>query len=95
MPGQRDNPTLHHLEALATFFGVPGTFFTDAGVTAQVMAEYELVAAMRDSRIRDICLHARRLDQQALRAIVSGRVCWSGTRIPHEGEVRLTRCRSC
>ena len=64
--GQRDNPTLHHVEALAEFFGVPVTFFTDAGMTAHVMAEYELVAALRDSRIREICLHAPRLDQQGL-----------------------------
>lgn len=69
--GQRDNPTLHHVEALAGFFGVPVTFFTDAGVTAEVMAEYELVAALRDSRIREICLHAPRLDQQGLIAITN------------------------
>jgi transcriptional regulator with XRE-family HTH domain len=69
--GQRDNPTLHHVEALAAFFGVPVTFFTDAGMTAQVIAEYELVTALRDSRIREICLHAPRLDQQGLMAITN------------------------
>jgi hypothetical protein len=46
--------------------GVPVTFFTDVGMMAHVMAEYELMAAMRDSRIREICLHAPRLDQQVL-----------------------------
>jgi len=69
--GKQPHPRIHHVEALASFFGVPVTYFFDEDTAAQVMAEYELVAAMRDSRIREICRHAPRLDQQGLIAITN------------------------
>jgi transcriptional regulator with XRE-family HTH domain len=36
--GQRDNPTLRHLTALARFFGVPPAYFFDDSVTSDVAA---------------------------------------------------------
>ena len=45
--GNRTNPTLHHLEALARHFGVPPAYFFDRGLTARAAAEAELLVALR------------------------------------------------
>ncbi|MBK0869289.1 XRE family transcriptional regulator [Saccharopolyspora sp. HNM0986] len=64
--GHRDNPTLHHLQGLAEFFRVPVAFFTDDESTREIIAQYELVLAMRSSRIREICTYAPLLDGEGL-----------------------------
>lgn len=69
--GQRDNPTLHHLQALAEFFRVPVAFFTDNEATREIVAQYELVLAMRNSRIREICTYAPLLDWEGLDAVTA------------------------
>lgn len=69
--GTRDNPTLHHLQALADFFGVPAAYFTDDETAAAVIAQYELVLAMRNSRVREICTYAPLLDQTGLEAVTA------------------------
>jgi transcriptional regulator with XRE-family HTH domain len=67
--GQRDNPTLKHLEALARFFGVPAAYFFDEATTEQVEAELALLAAMKDTRIRDLALRADGLSAESLDTI--------------------------
>src|SRR6187399_1329554 len=67
--GVRDNPTRRHLEALARFFGVPPAYFFDESTAAQVEAELELVAALRDSSVRQIALRASGLSPKTLNAI--------------------------
>lgn len=69
--GKRDNPTLNHLQALAEFFGVPTSYFTDDAMTDEVKAQYELVLAMRDSRVREICTYAPKLDRRGLEAVTN------------------------
>ncbi len=56
--GHRDNPTKHHLEALAGFFGVPPAYFFDEESAGQVAAELELLAALRDEDVRQVALRA-------------------------------------
>lgn len=67
--GQRDNPTLKHLTALARFFGVPPAYFFDEQARAEVEAELALLSAMRDAGVRDIALRAAGLSPASLEAI--------------------------
>jgi transcriptional regulator with XRE-family HTH domain len=68
--GQRDNPTLKHLEALATFFGVPPAYFLDDAATAKVDAELDLLNAMRDVGVHNVALRLAGLSAKSLQSIV-------------------------
>ncbi|MGP3999422.1 helix-turn-helix domain-containing protein [Streptomyces sp. 8N706] len=67
--GQRDNPTLRHLEGLAKFFGVPPAYFFDDRVTADVNAELGLLTALRDTRVQHVALRTAGLSPQSLSSI--------------------------
>lgn len=67
--GVRDNPTLHHLEAMARFFGVPAAYFHDEEVTRRIDSELELLVALRDAGVKSIALRAAGLSQEGLAAI--------------------------
>ena len=67
--GLRDNPTKHHLEALADFFGVSPAYFFDESATARIDAELDIVMALRDAPVRQIALRAFGLSPQSLRMI--------------------------
>lgn len=67
--GQRDNPTLKHLHALATFFGVPAAYFFDDETAGRVEAELAVLTAMRDARVRDVALRADGLSEASLGTI--------------------------
>jgi transcriptional regulator with XRE-family HTH domain len=67
--GQRDNPTLKHLNALATFFGVPAAYFLDDDTSERVEAELALLVAMKDAEVRNIALRAADLSPASLRTI--------------------------
>lgn len=63
--GQRDNPTLRHLNALAKFFGVPPAYFFDQQVTEQVDTDLELLVSLRDAGVRNVALRASGLSPRA------------------------------
>ncbi len=67
--GIRDNPTKHHLEALANFFGVPPSYFFDEDAAEKVEAELELLMAMRDASLRAVATRAAGLSEGSLEAI--------------------------
>ncbi len=67
--GQRDNPTFKHLNALATFFGVPPAYFFDDSTATEVEAELALLTAMRDAGVRDVALRASGLSAKSLDAL--------------------------
>jgi transcriptional regulator with XRE-family HTH domain len=67
--GDRDNPTLQHLEALARFFGVPAAYFFDDGVAAETDAQLEVVVALRDAGVRTVALRVAGLSPQGLHAV--------------------------
>jgi transcriptional regulator with XRE-family HTH domain len=67
--GVRDNPTKRHLEALATFFGVPVAYFFDDAQAERINAELALLSALRDAPVRHIALRARGLSTKSLEAI--------------------------
>lgn len=69
--GDRDNPTMRHLEALAEFFGVPPAYFFEAGeeTAARIESELELLAALRDAGVRRIALRAAGLPARSLGSV--------------------------
>ena len=67
--GQRDNPTIKHLNVLAKFFGVPTAYFVDEPTTERIEAEFALITAMRDAGVRDVALRAAGLSSQSLETI--------------------------
>ncbi|MYT19764.1 XRE family transcriptional regulator [Streptomyces sp. SID7760] len=67
--GQRDNPTLRHLEGLAQFFGVPPAYFFDDRVTDAVDAELRLLAALRDAKVQHVALRTAGLSEKSLKSI--------------------------
>jgi transcriptional regulator with XRE-family HTH domain len=67
--GQRDNPTLKHVEALAGFFGVPPAYFFDDETTAKVDAELELLNAMKDLGVQKVAMRVAGLSPRSLDSI--------------------------
>lgn len=47
--GRQVNPRLHYIQALAKFFGVPPSYFTDDQVSKTIIAELDRVVAWRRS----------------------------------------------
>ncbi len=68
--GLRDNPTKHHLEALAAFFGVPPAYFLDDELAARVDEQLDLLAAIRDPQVRELALRASGLSPQTLQTVL-------------------------
>lgn len=67
--GQRDNPTYRHVQALATFFGVPAAYFFEDDTSQRVDAELDLRRAMADAGVRTIALRAEGLSPESIGAI--------------------------
>lgn len=67
--GQRTNPTMKHLEAMALLFGVPPAYFFDDDAAAQVDAELELLAAIRDLGVQSVALRMAGLSERSLASI--------------------------
>lgn len=65
--GQRTNPSKNVLEALAHFFGISPAYFFDDEAVARIDAQLELLAAMRNSNIRQIALRAADLSPESLK----------------------------
>ncbi len=67
--GQRDNPTMKHLIAIARFFGVPPTYFFPDEAMQQDAVPAELAAALSDDQVREMALRAAGLSDRSLKAI--------------------------
>ncbi|MEL3945324.1 MULTISPECIES: helix-turn-helix domain-containing protein [Streptomyces] len=67
--GQRDNPTLRHIEGLARFFGVPPAYFFDDDVSRKVEADLKLLNALRDAQVQQVALRTVGLSPQTLSSI--------------------------
>ncbi|WP_129838012.1 helix-turn-helix domain-containing protein [Streptomyces sp. RFCAC02] len=67
--GQKDNPTMKHLQALGDFFGVPPAYFFDSESSRRIAEELATLAAMRDSQVRSVALRAQGLSPETLRTI--------------------------
>lgn len=69
--GSRDNPTKRHLEALATFFGVPVSYFFDDSAAAQIDQELAAIRQMRDAGVEQVALRAVGLSGKSMEAVVA------------------------
>ncbi|MER5973670.1 helix-turn-helix domain-containing protein [Streptomyces sp. NPDC002055] len=67
--GQRDNPTMKHLEALADFFGVAPSYFFNEESSERIAAELSMLATMRDTRVRSVALRASGLSTGTLETL--------------------------
>jgi transcriptional regulator with XRE-family HTH domain len=67
--GVKDNPTKRHIEALAAFFGVPPSYFFDSRAAARIDQELDLLAALRDSGVRQIAMRAAGLPPEGLESV--------------------------
>jgi transcriptional regulator with XRE-family HTH domain len=56
--GRRDNPTIQHLTALATYFGVPVAYFIDDDHTARIDSQLDLLRTIRDAGVTELALRA-------------------------------------
>jgi transcriptional regulator with XRE-family HTH domain len=67
--GQRDNPTLRHIEALARFFGIPVSYFFDDELGREVERDLKLLAALKDAQVRKIALRSADLNERSLHIV--------------------------
>nr|AGO98973.1 XRE family transcriptional regulator [Streptomyces sp. WAC 04229] len=67
--GQRDNPTIRHLQAIANFFGVPAAYFFDDQVAADVDADLGLLVALKGAGVQNVALRAAGLSSKSLHSI--------------------------
>ncbi|MGW0702188.1 helix-turn-helix domain-containing protein [Streptomyces sp. NPDC002867] len=67
--GQRDNPTVRHVEGLAKFFGVPPAYFFDDQVTEAVDTQLSLLMALRDAEVQRVALRTAGLSRKSLKSI--------------------------
>jgi transcriptional regulator with XRE-family HTH domain len=67
--GQRDNPTMKHLIAIARFFAVPPTYFFPDDTLDENAVPAELAAALGDAQVREMALRAAGLSDRSLKAI--------------------------
>ena len=67
--GQRDNPTMKHLIAIARFFAVPPTYFFPDDALDENAVPAELAAALGDDKVREMALRAAGLSDRSLKAI--------------------------
>ncbi|MDS1270905.1 helix-turn-helix transcriptional regulator [Lipingzhangella sp. LS1_29] len=69
--GRRNNPTIQHLTALATFFGVPVAYFLDEEEHKRVEGQLELLVALRNADVAQMALRAAHLSSDSREAMAS------------------------
>lgn len=69
--GQKKNPMMSTIKALADFFGVEPGYFFDQAAKERTEAEIALVAAMRDQDVRRVALRAKGLSGNSLSMVTA------------------------
>jgi transcriptional regulator with XRE-family HTH domain len=69
--GKSANPRLAHLRALADYFGVPLSYFTDDAESRQIAEEMRLLRALRDNDVRALALRASYMDDETRAALTA------------------------
>ncbi|MGH3166929.1 MAG: helix-turn-helix domain-containing protein [Trebonia sp.] len=64
--GDRRKPSYDVLQALARFFGVPVTYFSDSEVFERTEEELRVLNLMKDSGIRSLAFRANGISQESL-----------------------------
>ncbi|MEV0614701.1 XRE family transcriptional regulator [Nonomuraea sp. NPDC050404] len=65
--GERDNPTIKHIEALARFFGVPSQYFLEDDPA--LMEQLKLLNAFKDAGVKSMAMRAAGLSAESLASI--------------------------
>ena len=69
--GRKRNVTLEQLDVLAQFFDVPSEYFLNDNVAERVNSQLKLLAALRDTRVRNLALRAEGLSPQTLDVLLT------------------------
>ncbi|MEU3355251.1 helix-turn-helix domain-containing protein [Streptomyces sp. NPDC037389] len=69
--GRRNNPTKHHLEALAGFFKVPVAYFFDDDLSRRLGAQLELLQGMQEAGVEQVAFRAVGLSPKGMDVVVS------------------------
>ncbi len=69
--GLKDNPTLKHLEALATYFEVNPAYFFDAATADRIDTDRALEAAMSHPAVREVAVAAAKLSSDSLTLVMA------------------------
>jgi transcriptional regulator with XRE-family HTH domain len=67
--GRRDNPTIQHLTALATYFGVPVNYFLDDEQAERIDRELTMLATLREAGVTEIALRSADLSPSSREAV--------------------------
>ena len=67
--GDRDNPTIKHLEALASFFDVSPAYFFDDARSRAIAGELAVLRAIQDGNIERIAARLNGLSPRGIEAI--------------------------
>ncbi|MGI5255759.1 hypothetical protein [Streptomyces angustmyceticus] len=69
--GRKGNVTVEQLDVLAQYFGVPSEYFLNDDVADRVNTQLRLLAALRDTKVRNLALRAEGLSPQSLDALLT------------------------
>jgi len=69
--GKLTNPTIDKLSAIARFFGVDTSYFTDDRRTEEINAQLRLLNAIENAQVRRIALKAGTMTPDALDALAT------------------------
>lgn len=69
--GRKRNVTVEQLDVLAQYFGVPSEYFLNDDVADRVDTQLRLLAALRDTKVRNLALRAEGLSPQSLDALLT------------------------
>ena len=68
--GNRDNPTKAHLEALASFFGVPASYFFDDQSSEKITEQLETLAKLNELGVQQLAFRSADLSPEAQQQIL-------------------------
>jgi len=69
--GDRSKPSYDLLTAIARFFGVPVTYFSDDDVFQRTEEELRVLALMQDSGVRNLAFRAAGISEQSLELVTA------------------------
>lgn len=69
--GKQPHPRIHYVQALASFFGVPVSYFVDDEVTDRIDEQIAAVSAWRDAQARDIAERVAALSARDRHAVTT------------------------
>lgn len=69
--GQKTNPTVQHLRAIAAYFGVPASYLIDPDTDSKIEKQLELLQALRDRGVRDLAMRASGLTPETISSLAA------------------------